>query len=59
MPLAMTPHAATISDSETDVRWRAWKAQGAERDRRTSTRVRTLMLLVAAAFAEWVSVLTT
>jgi hypothetical protein len=53
----MTVLVATVTDSEADVRWREWQAQGAKHDRRRTTRMRTLVLIVAAAFATWVAVL--
>jgi hypothetical protein len=53
----MTIDVAMPPDSEVEVRWREWQARGAERDRRTATRMRTLMLVIAAALLIWVTVL--
>ena len=52
----MTDLVATRPDSEADIRWRNWQARGAENDRRTATRMRRLMLLIATAFAVWLFV---
>jgi hypothetical protein len=52
----MTIKVAMVPDFEADVQWREWQARGAESDRRTATRMRTLMLLIAAALATWLSV---
>ena len=49
----MTTHVAIISDSEADIRWRDWQARGAASDRRSATRMRTLLLLIVAALAVW------
>jgi hypothetical protein len=49
----MTTHVAIISDSEADIRWRDWQARGAASDRRSATRMRTLLLLIVAALAAW------
>ena len=45
----MTNLVATLTESEADIRWRNWQAQGARSDRRTATRMRRLMLLIVAA----------
>lgn len=42
---------AEVLDVGADVRWRDWLARGAARDRRTATRMRRVMLLIAAALA--------
>ena len=52
----MTTLIALVPDSEADVRWREWQARGAESDRRTATRMRTLVLLIAATLVIWLSV---
>jgi hypothetical protein len=49
----MTNVVATVTDSEADIRWRNWQARGAEGDRRTATRMRTLMLLIVSALVVW------
>ena len=49
----MTAHTAVISDVEADIRWRDWQARGAASDRRTATRMRKVMLLIAAALIVW------
>ena len=49
----MTTHVAIISDSEADIRWRDWQARGAASDRRSATRMRTLLLLIVASLAVW------
>jgi hypothetical protein len=49
----MTIHTALIPDVEADIRWRDWQARGAASDRRTAARMRTVMLLVAAALIVW------
>jgi hypothetical protein len=52
----MTNVVAAAAESEADIRWRDWQARGAESDRRTATRMRTLMLLIVAVFAVWFAV---
>ena len=47
----MTNHTA-----QADIRWRAWQARGAANDRRTTARLRKLMLLIVAAFIVWIVV---
>jgi hypothetical protein len=42
-----------VHDADADRRWREWQARGAEGDRRTVTRMRTLMLVIAAGLAAW------
>ena len=49
----MTTQLATVPESDAGVRWREWQARGAENDRRTSRRMRTLMVLIGAAFVVW------
>ena len=49
----MTIHTAVIPDVESDIRWRDWQARGAASDRRTATRMRTLMVLIVAALIVW------
>jgi hypothetical protein len=49
----MTIHSAVISDVEADIRWRDWQARGAASDRRTTARMRTVMLLTVAALIAW------
>jgi hypothetical protein len=46
----MTDLAATVADPEAELRWRNWQTRGAEGDRRTATRMRGVMMLIAAAF---------
>jgi hypothetical protein len=45
--------AMVIPDPDAEVRWRNWLARGAASDRRLATRTRTVMLVVAAAWAVW------
>jgi hypothetical protein len=47
----MTTQTAVIPDVEADIRWRDWQARGAASDRRTTARMRKVMLLVAALIA--------
>jgi hypothetical protein len=49
----MTNLVATLPDPEADIRWRDWQARGDESDRRTTTRMRRLMLVIATALAVW------
>jgi hypothetical protein len=49
----MTSHVATIADPEAETRWQDWQARGAASDRRTATRMRRLLLLIATAVAVW------
>jgi len=48
-----TPMAMVIPDPDAEVRWRNWLVRGAASDRRLATRTRTVMLVVAAAWAVW------
>jgi hypothetical protein len=52
----MTNLAATLHASEADIRWRNWQARGAESDRRTATKMRRLMFVIATALAVWLFV---
>jgi hypothetical protein len=52
----VTGHTATITDAATERRWNEWQTRGAEADRRTATRMRTLMFVVATALAIWLAV---
>ena len=52
----MTSLVPTVPDSDADLRWRDWQARGAESDRRTATRMRRLMIVIATALAIWFSV---
>jgi len=52
----MTNHAATIMDADAERRWREWQARGAADDRRTTARMRTLMLVIGTALALWFAV---
>lgn len=49
----MTVDTTIAPDSEADIRWREWRARGAERDRRTDVRLRKAMLLIVAAVVVW------
>jgi len=49
----MAVAVATLPDPDADVRWRNWQARGAATDRRMATRMRTVMLVAAAAWAVW------
>ena len=46
---SMTTHTATLPDVGMDIRWRDWQARGAASDRRTTARMRNVMLLLVAA----------
>jgi hypothetical protein len=49
----MTNHTAVIPDVEAEIRWRDWQARGAASDRRTTARMRKVMLLIVAALIVW------
>jgi len=49
----MTNLVATVAQAEADIRWRNWQARAAERDRRTATRMRKVLLLLVAALVVW------
>ena len=49
----MTNQSAVISVVEAESRWRNWQARGAANDRRTATRMRTLLLVIVASLAVW------
>ena len=49
----MTNLPAIVAETEAELRWRNWQARGAEGDRRTATRMRGLMILIAAVFVMW------
>jgi hypothetical protein len=49
----MTTQTAVIPEVEADIRWRDWLARGAASDRRTTARMRTVMLLTVAALIAW------
>ena len=49
----MTTRLATVPEFDADVRWREWKARGAESDRRTAKRMGRLMLVLAAGLVAW------
>jgi|RhiMethySRZTD1v2_1073278.scaffolds.fasta_scaffold06847_5 hypothetical protein len=49
----MTIHTAVISDVEADSRWRDWQARGVASDRRTTARMRKVMLVIIAALVAW------
>jgi hypothetical protein len=49
----MTTQTAVIPDVEADIRWRDWQARGAASDRRTTARMRKVMLLIVAALIAW------
>ena len=53
----MTSQVATVLDPEGEFRWREWQARGAEGDRRTARRMRTVMLLIAAVLITWLTIL--
>ena len=52
----MTNLTGVIPDVDAEIRWRDWQARGAASDRRTAARMRTVMLLVAAALVVWFAV---
>jgi len=47
------PGAVGVVDRDAEIRWRNWQARGAKDDRRMARRTRTVMLVVAAAWAVW------
>jgi hypothetical protein len=49
----MTTQAATIPDTDADIRWREWQARGAASDRRTAARMRKVMMVIVAALIGW------
>ena len=49
----MTNQAPVIPRVEAAIRWREWQAREAASDRRTVTILRTLMLLIVAAWVVW------
>ena len=49
----MTDQPAIVAEPEAELRWRNWQARGAEGDRRMATRMRGLMILIAAVFVMW------
>ena len=49
----MTTQTAVIPDVEADIRWRDWQARGTASDRRTTARMRKVMLLMVAALIAW------
>jgi hypothetical protein len=49
----MTNQTAVAPDTGEEVRWRAWQARGAANDRRTASRMRSLMRLVVTALTAW------
>jgi hypothetical protein len=53
----MTSSVATVLDAEGELRWREWQARGAESDRRTTRRMWTVMLLIAAVLITSLTVL--
>lgn len=52
----MTNQVAAVLDLDAERRWQKWQADGAESDRRTARRMRTVMLLTAALLAFWLTV---
>jgi hypothetical protein len=52
----MAIQTPSVHHADADLRWREWQARGAEGDRRTATKMRTLMLIIAAALAAWFAV---
>ena len=52
----MTNHTATIPGADAQRRWDEWRAKGAGADRRTATKMRTLILVVATALVVWLIV---
>ncbi len=49
----MTGHAAIVTATEADIRWRNWQGRGAEGDRRTAKRMRRLMVVIVAGLLMW------
>jgi hypothetical protein len=49
----MTNHTAVIPNVDAETRWRDWQARSVASDRRTATRMRTLILLIVAALVVW------
>jgi hypothetical protein len=52
----VTTQTSAVHDADADRQWREWQARGAESDRKTAVRMRTLMLIIAAALAAWFAV---
>jgi hypothetical protein len=52
----ITSQVVLIPDVDGDNRWRAWRARAAEGDRRLATRMRKVIVLVAAGLAAWLFV---
>jgi hypothetical protein len=52
----MTSQVVLVPDVDSDNRWRAWQARAAEGDRRLTTRMRKVIVLVAASLAAWLFV---
>lgn len=49
----MTLHTAVVTDVEAETRWRDWQARGAASDRRTTSRMRILLLVIGVLLAVW------
>ena len=47
----MTTLVAAVPDPEADIRWREWKARGAEDDRRRTIMMRRLAVLIGIGLA--------
>ena len=52
----MTDHVLAVRNAEADARWRNWCARGAEADRRSAVRMRTLTVLIGAGLLSWLLV---
>ena len=52
----MTNHTAVVPDVEADIRWRDWQARGAASDRRTTARMRKVVLLIVIALIVWFAI---
>jgi hypothetical protein len=47
----MTTPLGSAATADSESRWRAWQARGAAADRLTASRMRILMIVIAAGFA--------
>ncbi len=52
----MSQPLTIVAGGEEDIRWQRWKAKGAEIDRQSASRMRGVILLLAAGVAVWFAV---
>jgi hypothetical protein len=53
----MTLHALAPQETDFDVRWRNWQAQGVEADRRRTVMMRRVTALAVTGFVVWFAIL--